>query len=87
MARPEVTGRAPTEVSQSRKRTPRNCGPPSLAFTIQEFCDAHRISRAHYYNLKRRGLGPVETDVGGVIIITMESAAVWRGQSEKAARG
>ena len=33
---------------------PRNRGPPSLAFTIQEFCDAHRISRAHYYNLKRR---------------------------------
>jgi hypothetical protein len=86
MALPEITGRAPTEVAQSRKRMPRNRGPPSLAFTIQEFCDAHRISRAHYYNLKRRGLGPVETDVGGVIIITKESAAVWRGQSEKAAR-
>ena len=30
MARPEITGRAPAEVSQSRKRMPRNRGPPSL---------------------------------------------------------
>ena len=86
MASPEITGRTPTGVPQSRKRMPRNCGPPSLAFTIQEFCDAHRISRAHFYNLKRRGLSPLETDVGGVIIITAEAAARWRKQRERAAR-
>ena len=86
MARPEVTGRAPTEVSQVRKRMPRNRGPPSCAYRIQEFCDAHRISRAHYYNLKRRGLGPDETDVAGVIIITAHNAARWRRQREKAGR-
>jgi hypothetical protein len=82
MARPEITGRAPAGVAKSRKRMPRNRGPPSLAFTIAEFCDSHRFSRSHYYNLKRLGLGPDESDVGGVIIITVESAARWRRQQE-----
>ena len=50
------------------------------------FCDAHRISRAHYYNLKRRGLGPDETDVVGVIIITAHNAARWRRQRERSSR-
>jgi hypothetical protein len=86
MARPEITGRAPAGVAPSRKRMPRNRGPPSLAFTIQEFCDAHRISRAHYYNMKRLGLGPEETDVAGVIIITAENAGRWLRQREEAAR-
>ena len=55
MARPEVTGSAPAEAEppfRQRKRRPR--GPPTLAFRVQEFCDQHRISKAHYYNLKAR---------------------------------
>jgi hypothetical protein len=68
----------------TRKRRKR--GPPVHAFTRQEFCDSHRISRAHYYNLKRRGLAPAETAVGGVTIITVEAAARWRRQREKATR-
>ena len=47
MVRPQVTD-----------RKPRDRGPPSHAFTIQEFCDAHRFSRAHYYNLKRSAGAP-----------------------------
>jgi hypothetical protein len=57
------------------------------AYTINEFCDAHRISRAHYYNLKRLGQGPDEARAGDrTVIITMEAAARWRRQREKAAR-
>lgn len=41
MAFPEVTGR---KVSLER-----------AAYTISDFCDAHRISRAQYYNLKKLG--------------------------------
>jgi hypothetical protein len=75
MARPEVTGRAPGEVAQVKKKTRRVRGPPTHAFTKQEFCDAHRISRTKYFELKRRGQGPVETIDG---TITFESAAAWR---------
>jgi hypothetical protein len=78
MARPEVTGRAPGEVAQTKKRNRRLRGPPSLAFTIQEFCDAHRLSRSKYYELKKLGLAPAETRVLDKIIITFESAAAWR---------
>ncbi len=57
------------------------------AYTINEFCDAHRISRAHYYNLKRLGQSPDEARAGDrTVIITMEAAARWRRQREKAAR-
>jgi hypothetical protein len=78
MARPEVTGRAPGEVAQAKKRNRRIRGPPTHAFTIQEFCDAHRISRAQFYELQRRGLAPAVTRLLDKIIITFESAAAWR---------
>jgi hypothetical protein len=71
VARPEVTGR---KIERA-------------AYTISEFCDAHRISRAHYYNLKKLGQGPDEARAGDrTVIITMEAAARWRRQREKAAR-
>jgi hypothetical protein len=37
--------------------------------------------------MKRLSLGPAESDAGGVIIITAESAARWREDREKAASG
>jgi hypothetical protein len=63
MARPEVTGRAPAD---------------RAAFTIPEFCEAHRISRAHYYVIKKAGLGPREMRVLNRVIITVEAARDWR---------
>jgi hypothetical protein len=75
MARPEVTGR---KIFGAVERA---------AYTIPEFCDAHRISRAHYYNLKKLGQGPDEARAGDrTVIITLEAAARWRRQREKAAR-
>ena len=62
MSRPEVTGRAPLGASS----------------TISEFCTAEKISRAKYYELKNKGLGPDETRVDGVIRITPESHVRWR---------
>jgi hypothetical protein len=57
-------------------------GPPVplsiKAYTIPEFCAAHRISRAHYYILRKCGLGPDEAELLGRKIITEESAAEWR---------
>ena len=49
-----------------------------VAYSIPEFCNAHRFSRAHYYNMKVRGLGPKETNAGGRKIITGAEARRWR---------
>jgi hypothetical protein len=60
------------------KRKKRALGPPTHVFSITEFCDSHRISRAQYYRLRARGLAPAETRVLGNVFVTAESAAAWR---------
>jgi len=54
------------------------------AYKIDEFCGAHRISRAHYFNLKKAGLGPREMRAGARVIISAEAAADWRREREAA---
>ena len=56
------------------------------AYTIREFCVAHRISRATYYNLKNKNKGPAEAHLLGRVIITRESAAAWRQARTAAGR-
>ena len=48
------------------------------AYTINEFCESHGFSRAHYYNLKAAGKAPEELNALGKILITREAAAKWR---------
>ena len=75
MTRPEVTGR---KVFLALERA---------AYTILEFCEAHRISRAQYYKLRKLGQGPDEARASDrTVFITVEAAARWRRQREKAAR-
>ena len=82
MAAPQITGRKITRQAQA---------PPLLeraAYTIREFCEAHRISKSTYYNLRKQGLGPdqcrgAELRPGGRVIITMEAAARWRRARER----
>jgi hypothetical protein len=57
---------------------------PLVAYTIPEFCAAHRISQAFFYELKKLGRGPREKRLNSRIIITAESAAAWRAQSDDA---
>jgi hypothetical protein len=63
----------PMSLEHSPARTNRRC-----AFTISEFCDAHRISRSKFYLLKAKGKAPRITDLDGKQIITDEDAAAWR---------
>jgi hypothetical protein len=99
MARAEVTGRAPLEqdvvvieqassAPKRRRKHEKNKLPhiARRAFRVVEFCAAHGVSRGKYYQLKKLGLGPHETDVDGVIIITEEDAARWRKQRSAASR-
>jgi hypothetical protein len=57
-----------------------------LAFSIQEFCALHNISRGHYYALRKAGLGPAEMDAQGRRLISREAAEAWRRAREAAAQ-
>jgi hypothetical protein len=72
MARPEVAGRKSI------------IDEPLAAFTIAEFCKAHRISQSMYFKLRNQGLGPREMSVGSRKIISIEAAAAWRRAREAA---
>ena len=75
MVRPEVTGR---KIYLAVERA---------AYTISEFCDAHRISRAQYYKLKKLGQGPDEARASDrTVLITIEAAARWRKQRTTAGK-
>lgn len=52
------------------------------AYSIPEFCTAHRISRATFYNLVNAGQGPRLMKVGTRTLISKEAAADWRRERE-----
>jgi predicted DNA-binding transcriptional regulator AlpA len=52
------------------------------AFSIDEFCTDHGISRATFYNLKKIGRAPLEMKIGARRLISVEAAAAWRRQME-----
>ncbi len=55
------------------------------AWTIDEFCQAHGISRATFYNLLKRGAGPRVMHVGARRLVSEAAAADWRQQMENTA--
>ncbi len=84
MARPEVGRRTTAPQAESlppkkkKKPAPVVLVPNAEAYSIPEFCEAHRISESMYYKIRGLGLGPKETRALTKIIITKESAADWR---------
>jgi hypothetical protein len=56
------------------------------AFSITEFCTAHRISRATFYNLLAAGEGPRTMKVGNRVLISRDAAADWRREREQASK-
>jgi len=54
------------------------------AFTVLEFCSAHRISRALFYILLRNGRGPRLLKAGRRTLVTADAAADWRRRMEAA---
>jgi hypothetical protein len=52
------------------------------AFTIGEFAQAFRLSRATLYNLWRDGCGPARMRVRGRVLISRAAAERWREQVE-----
>jgi hypothetical protein len=56
-----------------------------LAFSVDEFCRLHRISRASLYNYWTDGVGPRVMRVGKRRLISAEAAEEWRRSREAAA--
>jgi hypothetical protein len=85
MVRAEITGQKPRVTADRAKRRP---GPPPVlaaAYSIREFCAAHRLSESMYFKLRNQGLGPDEMSVGSRRIISFEAAERWRREREAAA--
>jgi hypothetical protein len=59
-------------------------GPPTHWFSIESFCAAHGISEAFYFELRKKGLAPVESRLGTRVFISHEAAARWRIEREAA---
>jgi hypothetical protein len=60
--------------------------PEPRAYTINEFCRSHRVSRATLYKLWQLGTGPRFYLVGSHRRISNEAAAAWRAAGETAAQ-
>lgn len=56
------------------------------AYSIVQFCAAHGISRATFYNLIDRGEAPRTMKVGARMLVSREAAADWRRDREGATR-
>jgi hypothetical protein len=54
------------------------------AFTVAEFCEAHRVSKSWLYAEWAAGRGPRVKLIGTKKIITAEAAAEWRNAPNEA---
>ena len=52
------------------------------AYTVEEFCEAYRISRAMFYVLQAQHKGPRIMKVGRRTLISDEAAKEWRSRME-----
>jgi len=53
------------------------------SYTVEEFCEMHRISKALFYKLRREGNGPKVLKIGTRTIITSEYNAEWVRRMEE----
>ena len=83
MARREVTGRKSGKSDPAPSSKIITVDP--AAYTIPEFCKAHRFSESMYFKMKVQGLAPREMHVGSRTLITFEAAADWRRARETTA--
>ncbi len=74
---------SPSQASES------NAGgaPRRAAYSIDEFCQMHCISRALLYQMLKEGTGPRTMKVRGRRLISTEAAEQWRRERETEAEG
>jgi len=54
----------------------------TVASSVAGFCRQHGISRSHFYNLLKRGDGPVILKAGRRTLVSADAAAKWRRRME-----
>ncbi len=52
------------------------------ALSVAQFCAAHNLSRATFYNLLKIGQGPAIMKVGKRTLVSVEAAQRWRSAME-----
>jgi hypothetical protein len=62
----------------------RKALPDPMAYTVDEFCLAHHISRPFFYKLLKDGVGPRTMKLGSRTLISIEAATLWRREREAA---
>jgi hypothetical protein len=63
-----------------------NLNSEKFAFSVDEFCRSHGVSRATLYNEWAAGRGPRRMKVGQRTLISLEAASDWRKEAEEAAQ-
>ncbi|MET3843999.1 hypothetical protein ABIE49_006077 [Bradyrhizobium sp. OAE829] len=56
------------------------------AYSVDEFCARHSISKQLFYKQKPKGLMPATFNVGARTLISCEAADAWRRSREQAAQ-
>ncbi len=56
----------------------------SMTYTIEEFCEAFKVSRSTFYVFEKQGLMPRMMQVGRRRLITKEAAQEWVKRMEEA---
>jgi hypothetical protein len=85
---PGASSASSPDRKKSRRQGQRLLTPPPAnpdAYSIQEFCRAHRISVALFHLLRADGRGLRVMHVAGRVLISREAAAEWRRARERAA--
>lgn len=54
----------------------------SHTFSVDQFCKAHNISRAKFYQMLKEGTAPRIMKIGKRTLISNESAQKWRAHIE-----
>ena len=67
-------------VNKQPRTTNRGRPVTSQLSTVDEFCRRNRMSRATFYYLLRRGLGPEVLKVGSMTRVSEEAERAWRRQ-------
>jgi len=57
------------------------------ALSVKEFCAAHGICRASFYNLLKAGIGPRLMKAGRRTLITVSASREWRERLERRTLG
>ncbi|WP_287365893.1 hypothetical protein [Thauera sp.] len=60
--------------------------PAQLAYSVQQFCEAHGFTKVLFYKLLKEGRGPRIMKIGARTLISTEAAADWRREMEDGAQ-